>query len=63
MALVAMIVAPQVFHLLLHPEWNEKRVRRVKKVISCGYKPKELMDQYYGTLPPEVIKSKLPPIS
>jgi len=30
-SLVAMIVVPQTFHLLHHPEWNEERVRRIKK--------------------------------
>ena len=62
-SLVAMIVAPQTFNLLHHPEWNEERVRRIKKVISGEYKPKGFMDQYYGKLPPEVIESDLPPFS
>ena len=62
-SLVAMIIAPQTFHLRRHPEWNAERTRRIKKMISGEYTPRGLMDQYYGLLPEEVIKSGIAPFS
>ena len=58
-SLVAMIIAPKTFHIKNHPDWNAERVTRIKKLIAGEYKPKGLMDMYYGALPPEVIKSGL----
>jgi membrane peptidoglycan carboxypeptidase len=62
-SLIAMIVMPGTFHLIDHPEWNMDRCNRIKALIAGEYKPKGLMDQFYGTLPQEVIHSGLPPAS
>lgn len=62
-SLVAMIVMPGTFHLLEHPEWNKERTHRIKSLIAGQYKPKGLMDQFYGELPPEVIDAGLPSFS
>lgn len=47
LSLVAMIIAPNTFHLLAHPEKNAERVRRIKKLVAGEYKPDGLMDLYY----------------
>ena len=60
---IAMLVMPGTFHLLDHPEWNQERSRRIKALLSGEYKPKGLMDQYYGPLTVEVIDAGLPPVS
>ena len=62
-SLIAMIVMPGTFHVLNHPEWNKDRVNRIIALIEGEYIPKSLMDQFYGDLPQEVIKSGLPPAS
>jgi membrane carboxypeptidase/penicillin-binding protein len=62
-SLVAVIIAPKTFHIKNHPDWNAERVARIKKLITGEYKPRGLMDMYYGILPPEVIKSGLPSFS
>ncbi|RJP24645.1 MAG: glycosyl transferase family 51 [Candidatus Abyssobacteria bacterium SURF_5] len=46
-SLVAMIIAPNSFHVLRHPEENAERVRRIKKLVAGEYKPSGLMDVYY----------------
>lgn len=62
LSIVAMIVAPKTFNILNKPEANKERTRRIKKVVSGEYKPKTLMDIYYGTLDSETIK-ELAPVS
>lgn len=62
-SLVAMLVAPDTFHIIEHPEWNQDRTNRIKALIAGKYKPKGLMDQYYGKLPQEVINAGLPSAS
>lgn len=62
-SLVAMLVAPATFHIIDHPEWNKDRTLRIKALIAGRYKPKELMDQYYGDLPQALIDAGLPPLS
>ena len=62
-SLVAMIVMPGTFHIIDHPEWNQNRTRRIKALIAGEYKPKGLMDQFYGELPQEIIDAGLPPAS
>jgi len=62
-SLVAMLVAPNTFNPYTHPEWNEERVRRIKLLVNGGYQPRGLLDQYYGSLPPETIRAGLPPCS
>ncbi|MEW5912355.1 MAG: biosynthetic peptidoglycan transglycosylase [Thermodesulfobacteriota bacterium] len=61
-ALVAMIIAPQVFDLHKHPARNAERVRRIKRLVSGEYRPRGLMDLYYGKMDPEAQKD-LPPFS
>lgn len=62
-SLIAMLVMPGTFHILDHPEWNRDRSNRIKALVAGQYKPKGLMDQYYGTLPREVINAGLPAFS
>jgi membrane peptidoglycan carboxypeptidase len=60
-SLIAMLVMPNTFHIIEHPEWNMDRTNRIKALITGEYKPKGLMDQFYGELPQEVVKAGLPP--
>jgi membrane carboxypeptidase/penicillin-binding protein len=62
LSIVAMIIAPNNFHINDHPEANAERTKRIKKVVSGEYKPKKLMDLYYGELDEETQKG-LPPAS
>jgi membrane peptidoglycan carboxypeptidase len=62
-SLIAMIVMPGTFHITNHPEWNKERTSRIKALLAGQYKPKGLMDQFYGELPQEVISNGLPPAS
>ena len=52
-SLVAMFIAPRTFDIKDRPASNAERVRRIKRLLSGAYKPKGLMDQYYGTLSAE----------
>ena len=63
MALVAMIIAPRTFHVQNHPELNAERVRRIQDLMSGKYKPRGLMDLYYGRLQREIIQEELTPFS
>jgi hypothetical protein len=58
-----MLVMPKTFHIIEHPEWNKDRTNRIKALIAGEYKPKGLMDQFYGELPQEVVNAGLPPAS
>lgn len=62
-SLIAMIVMPGTFHIIDHPDWNGDRTNRIKALIAGNYKPKGLMDQFYGELPETVVKAGLPPAS
>ncbi len=62
-SLIAMIVSPKTFHIRNHPTWNKERTNRIKDLVAGNYKPKGLMDQYYGKLPQEVINAGLPAFS
>lgn len=62
-SLIAMLVMPGTFHIIDHPEWNMDRSKRIKALVNGTYKPKGLMDQFYGELPQEVINAGLPPAS
>jgi membrane peptidoglycan carboxypeptidase len=62
-SLIAMIVMPGTFHIIDHPEWNRDRTNRIKALIAGKYKPKGLMDQFYGKLPQEIIDHGLPKAS
>jgi membrane peptidoglycan carboxypeptidase len=59
-SLIAMLVAPTTLNILGHPEWNKERTNRIKKLVAGNYKPKGLMDTFYGELPQEVINAGLP---
>ena len=61
--LVAMLIAPNTFNINKQRAANKERVARIKKVISGEYKPKNLMDVYYGDLPEQVVKDGLAPAS
>lgn len=60
LALVAMIVAPQNFSLTRHPQRNQERVARIKRLLAGEYLPKGLCDQYYGPLDAETQKGLAP---
>ena len=62
-SLIAMLFIPGTFHIIDHPEWNMDRTNRIKALVNGTYKPKGLMDQFYGELPQEVINTGLPPAS
>jgi membrane carboxypeptidase/penicillin-binding protein len=62
-SLIATLVMPNTFHIIEHPEWNMDRTNRIKALIAGEYKPKGLMDQFYGELPQEVVNAGLPPAS
>jgi membrane peptidoglycan carboxypeptidase len=61
-SIVAMIIAPLNFTVITHHQANAERTGRIKKVISGEYKPKGLMDVYYGRLSAETVQG-LPPAS
>lgn len=61
-ALVAMIIAPEVFDLQKFPARNAERVVRIKRVVSGEYQPRGLFDVYYGKIDAEMQKN-LPPFS
>lgn len=46
-SLIAMIIAPENFHIINHKKQNMERCERIKKVLAGTYKPKSLMDVYY----------------
>jgi hypothetical protein len=48
LALVAMPIRPTEFHLLDYPERNANRVAAIKRLLSGAYRPRGLMDLYYG---------------
>ena len=62
LALVAMIIAPQNFSLSRHPQRNQERVARIKRLIAGDYQPQGLCDQYYGPLDAET-QNGLAPLS
>lgn len=62
-SLIATLVMPGTFHIIDHPEWNKDRSNRIKALMAGRYKPKGLMDQFYGPLPQAVIDAGLPPAS
>jgi membrane peptidoglycan carboxypeptidase len=61
-AIVAMLIAPEVFSVRKFPPRNAERVARIKRVVSGEYKPRGLFDLYYGNIDVEVQKD-LPPLS
>jgi membrane peptidoglycan carboxypeptidase len=63
LSLLAMVIAPSAFNIITTPKSNETRVERIKKVISGEYKPKGLLDVYYGKLTDEETGSGIAPAS
>jgi membrane peptidoglycan carboxypeptidase len=61
-AIVAMLIAPEVFSVRDSPALNQERVVRIKQVVSGEYKPRGLFDVYYGKIDVKVQKD-LPPLS
>lgn len=51
---------PGTFHIIDQPQWNTERTNRIKRLVNGKYKPKGLMDQFYGELPQEIINAGLP---
>ncbi len=47
-SLVALLIAPDTFHILKHKERNNERVKLIKKVLAREYKPKGLNDMLFG---------------
>ena len=47
LALLAMVISPNHFHILDRPAVNAERVRRIKLLLSGEYRPAGLMDLYY----------------
>ena len=47
LSLVALLVAPNTFSLIKHPEKNTERVDRLKRVISGSYQPSGVTDIMY----------------
>jgi membrane peptidoglycan carboxypeptidase len=62
LALVGTIIAPATFNPQRYPQRNQERVARIKKLLGGEYKPKGLMDLYYGPLDEET-RQGLPPLS
>ncbi|GAM09461.1 penicillin-binding protein 1F [Geobacter sp. OR-1] len=61
-AIVAMIIAPEVFDIVKHPARNQERVTRIKRLVRGEYTPRGLCDLYYGPLDAEAQKN-VPPLS
>ena len=47
LALVAMLIGPEAYSIINHPEKNKVRVERIKTVLSGKYVPKDVEDVYY----------------
>jgi len=57
LSLVAMVISPNTFSVYYHKKWNEERVKRIKLLLDGKYKPRSLMDLYYGPLDEEIQKT------
>lgn len=53
LSLVAMLIAPETFHVRERPESNARRVERIEQLLAGSYRPWGLMDLYYGPLTDE----------
>ena len=62
LAIVAMLIAPETFHVRNYPERNGERVRRIKQLASGEYVPRGVFDVFYGKLDEE-IQPHIPPVS
>jgi membrane peptidoglycan carboxypeptidase len=62
-ALVAMLISPETFHVRERPESNARRVERIQKLLAGSYRPKGLLDLYYGPLTEEERRSGIPAFS
>ena len=61
-AIVALIIAPEVFDPLTYPARSAERVARIKRVVSGEYEPRGLFDVYYGKVDPDA-QGRLPTFS
>ncbi|MBN1499804.1 MAG: transglycosylase domain-containing protein [Spirochaetes bacterium] len=59
-SLVAMLSSPVGFNIRTNSKSNSERVRRIKLLLEGKYKPKGLMDQYYGKLTDDEQKNLAP---
>jgi len=57
LALVATIIAPNVFDIRNQPERNAQRVARIRSLVAGQYTPRGLCDVYYGKLDPDLQKA------
>jgi Membrane carboxypeptidase (penicillin-binding protein) len=60
LSIVAMVIAPNNFNILSQPAANIERTGRIKRVVSGEYKPRQLMDIYYGKLDQKTQKGLAP---
>ena len=60
LSIAAMIIAPANFSLTGRPDANRERTRRLKALVSGKYRPKGLMDLYYGPLDDTAAKGLAP---
>ncbi len=49
-AIVAMLIAPEVFSVKTFPARNAERVARIRRVVSGECRPRGLFDMYYGKI-------------
>lgn len=55
-ALVAALIAPEVFDVQIEPERVAERVARIKRLVGGTYRPRGVFDLYYGAIDPQVRK-------
>jgi hypothetical protein len=58
-----MLIAPETYHVRERPESNARRVERIERLLAGTYRPRGLMDLYYGPLSDEERRSGLPAFS
>jgi membrane peptidoglycan carboxypeptidase len=63
LSLVAMLIAPETFHVRERPESNARRVERIERLLAGSYRPWGVMDLYYGPLTEEEQRSGIPTFS
>lgn len=59
-SLVAMIIAPVTFNIQKNPHSNKERSARITRLIAGTYRPRGLMDQYYGPLTEKELRGTAP---
>ena len=56
-ALVALIIAPEVFDVCNQPERNAARAARIRSLVAGQYTPRSRCDVYYGKLDTDIQKN------